>query len=88
MAKKKDLRPATKAEIQTARERYAADSDNDIEIDDNAQATPSGEKGVWVQAWVYLPLQTCDDCCAKAPSIIGCPDGAEVCPKCFDSGNH
>lgn len=79
-------RLATKAEIQTAREQYVYDSD-DVAIDDDAHASPSHE-GVWVQAWVYLPLQTCDDCGKQVPSIIGCPDGAEVCPKCFDSGNH
>lgn len=30
----------------------------------------------------------CDDCGAEVPNIIGCPDGAEVCPDCFDAGGH
>lgn len=33
-------------------------------------------------------LQSCDDCNAQVPSIIGCPDGANICQACFDAGNH
>jgi hypothetical protein len=51
----KDLRPATEAEIQAARDHYAADSD-DVSIDEDAQVSASHE-GVWVQAWVYLPTE-------------------------------
>jgi len=32
--------------------------------------------------------QSCGDCGAQVPSIIGCPDGAEICQACFDAGNH
>lgn len=42
--------PATDDEIRQAREFYASD---EIEIDDNAQASRSDE-GVWVAAWVWL----------------------------------
>lgn len=39
------------------------------------------------QAYVRHDLaqwaQTCDDCGAQVPEIIGCPDGAEVCADCF-----
>lgn len=31
---------------------------------------------------------TCDECGAEVESIIGCPDGAEVCQDCFDTGSH
>lgn len=31
-------------------------------------------------------LSTCSDCGAEVESVIGCPDGAEVCSQCFD--NH
>ena len=33
-------------------------------------------------------LSQCDECGAKCEKIIGCPDGAEVCPDCFDKGAH
>lgn len=44
---------ATPDEIEEAREKYALDSDNDIEIDDNARAS-RGDGGLWVAAWVWL----------------------------------
>ena len=31
---------------------------------------------------------TCTDCGAATSLVIGCPDGAEVCPRCFDAGRH
>jgi|LNAP01.1.fsa_nt_gb hypothetical protein len=34
------------------------------------------------------PMSLCSDCGAEADHIIGCPDGAEVCQDCFDSGSH
>lgn len=30
----------------------------------------------------------CSSCQEPAISIIGCPDGAELCSHCFDSSNH
>ncbi len=30
----------------------------------------------------------CTACGAETISVIGCPDGAEVCPSCFDAGAH
>lgn len=44
---------ATDEEIQRAREKYAWGSDDDIEIDDNAQVS-RGDNGRFVQAWVWL----------------------------------
>ena len=32
--------------------------------------------------------ETCDDCGAQVDTIIGCPDGAEICQACFDAGAH
>ena len=32
--------------------------------------------------------QHCDECGALVESIIGCPDGAEICQGCFDAGHH
>lgn len=37
-----------------AREIYADGSDDDIEVDDNAEVHDVVE-GYWVQAWVYVP---------------------------------
>lgn len=31
---------------------------------------------------------TCSDCGNEVESIVGCPDGAEVCQQCFDAGGH
>ena len=28
----------------------------------------------------------CDECGETVPSVIGCPDGSEVCQDCFDAG--
>lgn len=33
-------------------------------------------------------LSTCSECQAQVSSVTGCPDGAEVCPACFNAGNH
>lgn len=44
---------ATEDEINRARELYAHNSDNNIEVDEEA-ATSRGEDGVWVAAWVWL----------------------------------
>ena len=30
----------------------------------------------------------CSKCGEQVESIIGCPDGAEVCQQCFDAGLH
>ncbi len=30
----------------------------------------------------------CDDCGAEVESVIGCPDGAELCRSCFEAGGH
>lgn len=35
---------------------YAVGSDNNIEIDSDANVVSSGEGGAWVAAWVYVPL--------------------------------
>lgn len=33
-------------------------------------------------------MNTCDNCGADVAEIIGCPDGAEICPDCFEAGAH
>ena len=30
----------------------------------------------------------CDDCGKEVKTVIGCPDGAEICQECFDGGKH
>lgn len=30
----------------------------------------------------------CANCGAEVESIVGCPDGAEICQQCFDNGHH
>lgn len=31
---------------------------------------------------------TCADCGEVVESVVGCPDGAEICRQCFDNGHH
>ena len=33
-------------------------------------------------------LSACSECGKQVESIIGCPDGVEVCQQCFDAGRH
>jgi len=51
--------PRELAAIELAREKYALGSDNDIEIDDSP-ATSTGESGIWVAAWVFVPNDEID----------------------------
>ena len=30
----------------------------------------------------------CNDCGKAVTTVIGCPDGAEICQECFDGGKH
>lgn len=55
---------------EQARERairlYASQSDDDVEIDDDARVTHLTDDGpckgaAWVQAWVYVPALDSDD---------------------------
>lgn len=39
--------------IERARELYEADSNDDIEVDDEAAFSP-GDGGCWVQAWLWV----------------------------------
>ncbi|HEY5214551.1 MAG TPA: hypothetical protein VIJ38_16170 [Acidobacteriaceae bacterium] len=40
--------------LEAARAEYAEGSDDNVEIDDNAEIHRSTDKGFWVAAWVYL----------------------------------
>ena len=47
---------ATELYRKAARRLYAEGSDDDIEIDDNAQVTFNNDNsGAFVQAWVWVP---------------------------------
>lgn len=48
------MRQALAALINRARELYADKSDDNIEIDSNAQLSET-DNGTWVQAWVWVP---------------------------------
>lgn len=37
-----------------ARQEYAEGSDNNIEVDPDAQCLEAGREGYWVEAWVYV----------------------------------
>jgi hypothetical protein len=43
--------------IATARRLYADGSDDSLEIDDKPFVAPA-DKGAWVSAWVWVPLET------------------------------
>ena len=32
--------------------------------------------------------ETCGDCGASVWTLVGCPDGAEICRDCFEQGAH
>ena len=32
--------------------------------------------------------EKCGECGQTVPFVIGCPDGAEVCPDCFEASQH
>lgn len=51
---------ATPEQIAEARRLYADDSDNDIEIDDNAGCNTT-DHGTWIEAWVWLPKPEGDE---------------------------
>jgi hypothetical protein len=51
MTESDDRELATEDEIILARRKYASDT---VEIDKGAKVSVA-EKGVWVQAWVWLP---------------------------------
>ena len=55
-----DLDDEVKEFIKQARELYADKSDDNIEIDDDAKTSmatdPNDRDGVWVQAWVWVPI--------------------------------
>jgi len=84
-----------KAIIELARNEVHPCSD-DFNIDNNAELSEGDDNGTWVSAWVWVSFagtpfdkdSTCSDCGDKVPSIIGCPDGAEICQACFDAGRH
>ena len=33
-------------------------------------------------------LGRCDDRGVEVKSVVGCPDGAHICQRCFNAGNH
>jgi hypothetical protein len=51
---------ATTDEIDLARRKYAYGSSDDVEVDDDAQAS-HGDDGTWVSAWVWLAHENSDD---------------------------
>lgn len=50
-------------------------------------ATATDDKG---QVWgnPAADLSTCAACGAKVSSVIGCPNGSEICSDCFNAGGH
>ena len=47
--------PASPMQIEAARANYAAGSDDNIEVDDDARVSRiDGTDAYWVSAWVYL----------------------------------
>jgi hypothetical protein len=45
---------ASPEQIARARAEYADNSDDNIEIDDDALVVPGGDSGCWIQSWVWL----------------------------------
>jgi len=52
-----EVRAAHELTIEAARSNYASD---DIEIDDLPMVAETADGGVWVSAWVWVPLEQDD----------------------------
>ena len=69
-------------EIERARDQ----ANDDLEIDDNPEVS-AGDGGVWVQAWVWVPLQLwrnhyeCPDCGAEWEDVWTAQSN-DTCPGC------
>jgi hypothetical protein len=48
-------------QIAEAEERYALGSSDNIEIDPDPPVSPGGDPGVWVGAWVWVPMKEEED---------------------------
>ena len=69
-------------EIERARDQ----ANDDLEIDDNPEVS-AGDDGVWVQAWVWVPIQRwrnhyeCPDCGAEWEDVWTAQSN-DTCPGC------
>lgn len=48
----------------------------------------AGEAGGFIGEGHPYRQYPCSSCGTDAPSVYGCPDGAELCEACFDSAQH
>lgn len=59
---------------------------------DIARSLPSGEqwgKFIKVEDMAQSKdITSCSECGEHVDSIVGCPDGSEVCQQCFDASSH
>lgn len=53
------LKPENRERIlRAARELHEDGSDDDVKINHDACINRSGARGMWVQAWVYISVET------------------------------
>lgn len=57
-------------------------------LDDNARTTLGRALQSLGRGSQKSTESNCSDCGQSVGSIVGCPDGAEVCQPCFESGAH
>ena len=54
----------------------------------NFDVEPAERRNEWIRRYAEAQTTQCDDCGCHTTSIIGCPDGAEICKRCFEQGAH
>lgn len=84
---------AWEALLQRAQAKHHRDGE--IEIEDDATVSLSGDHGAYVQAWIWVynsdaGVASCNDCdyfglAAEFPRVI---DNARQCPKCKSFGDN
>lgn len=54
----------------------------------NFDAEPEDRRNDWIRRYAEARTSECGDCGCRTTRVMGCPDGAEICKRCFDQGAH
>ncbi len=54
----------------------------------NFDAEPVDRQNEWIRRYAESQTVECSECGKRISSVLGCPDGAEICQSCFDNGTH
>lgn len=82
-----DMRLEYDRTLRAIEEAFGEDIEGlDNRVDESAPGEADDETVVWVVTG--SPLEKCGECGTYVPEVIGCPDGAEICRECFETGKH